>query len=289
MLFRKLLVVALVLAFSATAASAFTVVMRSGRRVEIPNTFTLTKSSLTYETAPGIQVTIPLVSIDVDATERINGQPAGSFLATASQPKAPPAEPVRTQRTTPARSITNQDLETYRRARVENERQRQELGLPSVEDRRREVEEIDNRTQEQIREMRSREELEFWRNRAMSLETQMVTTQAQISNMQNQVNDFPWAYPYGVGLVTGGFPFAFDGFNRFDKFGFKHFGFNNFGFNRFGFNNNFGFNAPSPGFRGRLLFTTPRSVNRGGFRGGSVRGGGHGGGVRGGGGRGGRR
>ncbi len=285
MLFRKLLVIALVLAFSATAANAFTVVMRSGRRVEIPNTFTLTKSSLTYETAPGIQVTIPLVSIDVDATERINGQPAGSFLATASQPKAPPAEPMQTRRTTAARSITNQDLESYRRARVENERQRQELGLPSVEDRRREVEEIDNRTQEQIREMRSREELEFWRNRAMSLETQMVATQAQIGNMQNQVNDYPWAYPYGVGLVTGGFPFAFDGFNRFDKFGF-----NNFGFNRFGIQN--GLRAPIAGFRGRLLFTTPKTVNHGGGgHGGGPRGGGvHGGGGRGGGGfRGGRR
>jgi hypothetical protein len=283
MLFRKLLVVALVLLFSATAASAFTVVMRSGRRVEIPNTFTLSKSALTYETAPGIQVTIPLVSIDVAATERVNGQPAGSLLAISSEPTAP-AEPVQTRRTPAARSITNQDLEVYRRARVENERQRQALGLPSVEDRRREVEEIDNRTQEQIRDMRSREELDFWRNRAMSLETQMVATQAQISGMQNQVNDFPWAYPYGVGLVTTGFPFAFDGFhgfNRFDKFGFNNFGFNGFGFNNFGFKSHF------PGFRGRLMFTTPKSVSGGhrgggggGFRGG--RGGGGGGGFRGG-------
>ena len=269
MLFRKLLVVALVLAFSATAASAYTVVMRSGRRVEIPNTFTLTKSTLTYETAPGIQVSIPLVSIDIEATERLNGQTAGSFLATASAPTAP-AAPVQTRRTTAARSITNQDLEVYRRARVENERQRQELGLPSAEERRREVEEIDNRTQEQIRDMRSREELDFWRNRAMSLETQMAATQAQISGMQNQVNDFPWAYPYGVGLVTSGFPFGFDGFHGFNKFGF-----NNFGFNRFGFNNNFGFKSHFPGFRGRLVFTTPKSVQRGGG------GGGRGGGFRG--------
>jgi hypothetical protein len=260
-MFRRLLVASFLLIFTATAASAYTIVMRNGRRVEIPNTFTLSKSTLTYETAPGIQITIQLASIDIAATERVNGQTAGSFIATASQPKAA-ADPVQTRRTTATRSITNQDLEIYRRARVENERQRQELGLPSAEERRRDVEEIDNRTQEQIKDMRSREELDFWRNRAMSLETQMVATQAQISNMQNQVNDFPWAYPYGVGLVTTGFPAAFDGFHGFNKFGF-----NNFGFNRFGFNN-FGFKGHFPGFRGRLLFTTPKAAPVRGGRGG---------------------
>ncbi|HZN09119.1 MAG TPA: hypothetical protein VFB65_20160 [Pyrinomonadaceae bacterium] len=274
MLLRKLLVVVFVISFSATAASAYTIVMRNGRRVEIPNTFTVTKSTLTYETAPGIQVTIQLTSIDVATTERINGQPAGSFFATASAPKAV-AQPVQTRQTPARRSITNQDLEVYRRARVANERERQELGLPSAEDRRREVEEIDNRTQEQLREMRSREELEFWRNRAMSLENQLITTTR--TNVP-PAYDMPWAYPYGVGLVTTGYPFGFDGFDRFDRF--DRFGFNNFGFNNFGFKSHF------PGFRGRLRFTTPKSIPNAGFRGGFRGGAGGGGGMRGGGSRG---
>jgi hypothetical protein len=263
MFIRKLLVASFLLTFTATAASAYTIVMRNGRRVEIPNTFTLTKSTLTYETAPGIQVTIQVASIDVAATERINGQTAGSFVATASAPK-PLADPVQTRRTPATRSITNQDLETYRRARVANERERQELGLPSAEERRREVEEIDNRTQDQIREMRSREELDFWRNRAMSLETQLSGTAAQ-SNVPQY--DYPWAYPYGIGLVTGGFPSAFDGFHRFNRFGSNGFGFNQF--NKFS-----PFNSQFPGhFRGRLLFTTPRTIG-GGARGGGMHGGG---------------
>jgi len=257
MFLRKLLVASFLLIFTATAASAYTVVMRNGRRVEIPNTFTVTKSTLTYETAPGIQITIQLAGIDVGATEQMNGQTAGSFMAKAAEAKTP--APVQTQRTPAARSITNQDLEVYRRARVENEKQREALGLPSAEERRREVEEIDDRTQEQVRNIRSREELDFWRTRAMDLETQMAATQTQISNMNNQVADYPWAYPYGIGLVTGGFPFGFDGFNRFNKNGFNNFGFNRFGFNRFGFGGHF------PGqFRGRLLFTTPVGP-RGGF------------------------
>ena len=67
MVFRRLLVASLLLIFTATAASAYTIVMRNGRRVEIPSTFTLTSSTLTYETAPGIQVTIQVTGIDVAA------------------------------------------------------------------------------------------------------------------------------------------------------------------------------------------------------------------------------
>ena len=272
MFFRRLLVAGFLLVFTATAASAYTVVMRNGRRVEIPNTFTLTKSTLTYETAPGIQVTIQLASIDIAATERLNGQSAGALLATAVAPAAP--APVQTQRATATRSITNKDLEVYRRARIEGERQREELGLPSAEQRQREVEEIDNRTLEQVRERRSQEELDFWRTRATQLEMQMSAAGAQ----GNQIAD-PWAY----GLISTGFPSGFDGFHRFDRF--NRFGFKNaFGFNnRFGFNP--GFNILNPafsgrGFKGRLLFSFPKS------------GGGSGGGGRGhsgGGGRGGRR
>lgn len=260
MFFRRLLVASFLLIFTAAAASAYTVVMRNGRQVEIPNTFTLTDSTLTYETAPGIQVTIQLSGVDIAATERANGQTAGSFMTSGAKPETP--APVQTQRPTATKSITNKDLEVYRRARLEGEREREELGLPSIEERRREVEEIDDRTQERIRDMRSREELDFWRNRAMTLETQMAATQNQMR--VNQVGDFPWAYPYGVGLVTTGFPFAFDGFSGSHRF-------NRFGFNKFGFNN-FGFKGHFPGhFRGRLIFTTPKSV--GGGRHGGSRGG----------------
>lgn len=273
MLFRKLLVAAFAVAFSASAASAYTLVMRSGRRVEIPNTFTLSKSTLTYETAPGIQVSVQLVSIDVDATERVNGQPAGSFLASAAQPKA--SAPVQTPRKPAARSVTNNDLESFRRARIESERQRQELGLPSAEDRRREVEEIDNRTQEQIRDMRSREELEFWRDRAMSLETQLSSTAAAQTNVTPMYD-----YPYGVGWVTGGVPFGFNRFNRFNKSSFNRIP--GFGFGQFNKFSPFNSGIPTSNIRGRLLFTVPKAAGgTPGVHGGGGHRGGGGGGMRG--------
>jgi len=272
---RKLLVGVLVIAFAATAANAYTVVMRNGRQVEIPNTFTVTKSTLTYETAPGIQVTLQLSTIDVAATERLNNQP-GSLSLNAAKPSTtvPPQEPATRAR----RSITNQDLESYRIARLEGERQRKELGLPSPEERRKETEEIEDRLVEHARNMRSQEELDFWRTRTAQLE-------AQMSSLNNQPNDVTWVYPSGI-------DYGFDRLDRFNRFGFHdNFGFNrNPGFNKnLGFNNRFGFNPGFnilnrfPGhFNGRLRFTFPQP--RGGAPNNGGRPGFHGGG-RGGGGR----
>src|SRR5687767_15907114 len=111
MFFRRLLVASFLLFFTATAASAYTVVMRNGRRVEIPNTFTLTKSTLTYETAPGIQVTIQLTGIDIGATEQANGQTSGSFMAAGFKPETPAS--VQARRTVDTLPTTNEHHEDY--------------------------------------------------------------------------------------------------------------------------------------------------------------------------------
>lgn len=246
MALRKAFIAALFLVLTATVVNAYTIVMRDGRKVEIPNEFTVTNTTLTYETAPGIQVTIQLAAVDIAATERVNGQAPGNFLAAGAKPQAP--APVQAQRLTATRSITNKDLEGYRRARLDSERERADLGLPSIEDRRREVEDIDERTQEQIREMRSREELDFWRNRAMTLETEMAATQEQMR--VNQFSGYPWAFPIDGGVVPIAYPHKFDRFgilNRFDKFGLHKFGFSRFGFNNPKFRGHFPTN-----FRGRL-------------------------------------
>lgn len=269
MALSRISIAALFLVLTATVANAYTIVMRDGRKLEIPNTYMVTSSTLTYETAPGIQVTIQLAAVDIAATERVNRQAPGNFMAGGARPQAP--APVQTQRLTATRSITNKDLEAYRSARLESERERAELGLPSMEDRQREVEDIDERTQEQIRDMRSRQELDFWRHRAMTLETQMAATQEQMR--VNQFSGYPWAFPIDGGVVPIGDFHTFDRFgilNRFDKFG-NH----KFGFSRFGFNNpNFIGHFPT-NFRGRL-----RVIGRG--SGGHGRGGGNHGGGRGG-------
>jgi len=249
----RVLIAALVLVFGAASASAYTIVMRDGRKVQIPDQFTVTSSTLTYEAGDDIQVTIQLNTVDIAATERANGEAKGAFLVRATTPQPAAVEPAtQVQRVRAARSITNADLETYRRARVQGEqdyeRSRKELGLPSLEERRREAAAIQDRTLEQVRKMREQQEREqeaYWRNRA------------ELFRME--AHD-------GTGLRFDNRAFPFDGFSSFpfDGFGFGA-GFGGFGrFNRLPVSLFPGFLStpitPFPSLRPTrrpLLFSTP--------------------------------
>jgi hypothetical protein len=217
MALRKVFFAVVFLVLTVSAVNAYTVVMRDGRRVEIPNEFTVTDSTLTYQVGNGFQVTIQLNTVDIAATERANGQAQGSFLtkATAATEPAP-----QTRRGTAGRSITNADLEKYRRARVEGEKEYEdrarELGLPSLEDRRREVALIEDRTIEQVRSMRAQEEA-YWRSRAEALRAEMAASEAQFGSRP----EMPWSYSWSSFPAFGSFDgFGITGgrFNRFERF-----------------------------------------------------------------------
>src|ERR1700674_4162619 len=92
---------AILLLVLSIAASAYTIVLRDGRRIEVTSDFTLTKSTLTYEIAPGISRTVQLILVDVAATERANNQAPGGFAKQAEQKLTAPSPPVpaRAQRT----------------------------------------------------------------------------------------------------------------------------------------------------------------------------------------------
>lgn len=183
----------------AQSASAYTLVMRSGRHVEIPDAFFVTRTTLSYEAAPGINVSLQMSMIDVAATERLNHEPAGSLLRRvgATQPAAlresgAPAVIVSTP-TRARRTITNRDLEALRRARTESEeayeRRRIALGLPSLEETRRRNEEETRRLTEQSRRSNEEEvdsEL-YWRARATELRTETSVVDAQINYLRNQL------------------------------------------------------------------------------------------------------
>ena len=86
------------------------IVMRDGRRVEVPNDFAVTNSTLTYRAGQDIQITIQLNTVDIAATERANGEAKGALLLRASAPKKVAPAKVQT-RPRAQRSITNLDLE----------------------------------------------------------------------------------------------------------------------------------------------------------------------------------
>ena len=209
------------LALTVSAVNAYTVVLRDGRRVEIPNEFTVTNSTLTYDVGNGMQVTMQLNTVDIAATERANGEARGAFLNKANAPEIQSAPQTRPARA--GRSITNADLERFRRAREENdklyEERRRELGLPSMEERQREVAEIQDRTLEQVRSMRAQEEA-YWRTRAEAMRAEMQANEAQFGVRQ----EVPWSYSsFGGGFSSfdgvGGFGIGDGRFGRFRRFG----------------------------------------------------------------------
>ena len=191
---RKYAVVAgLVLLMSTPlVANAYTIILRDGRRIEIPDNFEVGPSTLTYETSPGFQITLQLGTIDIVATEQINNQPIGSLLRHSNPTKTKPA-PVRTK----ARGavITNADLEPFRKKRIASEaayeRRRRELGLPTVEQSRLEAMAITDRMHDQLMNTRANQEESeaYWRQRAGDLRVDLVETNERINQIQGRLNE----------------------------------------------------------------------------------------------------
>jgi hypothetical protein len=202
----------LLLALS-VAASAYTIVLRDGRRIEVTSGFTLTRSTLTYELAPGISRTVQLILVDVVATERANNQTPGSFAKQAEQklsvPPPPLSPPLHAQRT-----LTNRELEPTQLRRIESERnyekRRVELGLPSIEETRRRQAQEEAATTEWLRE-RSRAragEESYWRERATALRSEIGAVDAQINYLRARLSEFG-QFPLAThSLITSVFPFA---------------------------------------------------------------------------------
>ena len=245
-LISRVVLATLVLALGVLTANAYTIVMRDGRRLEIPDKFTVAGSTLTYKAGSDIQVTIQLNTVDVAATERANGEAAGSFLRRTSAPE-PVTNMVTQGRSRAGRSITNTELEPYRRARIEGEKEyeqlRKEQGLPSREERRREVEEIQDRTLEQVRNMRSQQEMEeaaYLRGRAEAMRLGMPANQGGIDQ---------WRGGFDPSIYSVG---GFRGFSGFEGFGFGNEGHR---FRRFG---RFQISDPFTGFLSTPITPFPR-------------------------------
>lgn len=209
----RLLLPFLLLLSLVSGADAYTIVLRDGRRVEIPADFVTTATTLTYEASAGIQITLQLAAIDIAATEHANRESGGSLLRhTAKQLSERKTDNSRAtmSRTTP-RTITNRDLEKFRRERVESEmlyeRRRKELGLPSIEESRRRAAVEAEESFQTIREIRSRQQESetYWQTRASDLRADLAATNARIDFLQRRLNELP--LPFSPGAFVGALPF----------------------------------------------------------------------------------
>ena len=212
-------------------AFAYTIVLRSGRRIEIPANFSVTQSGVTYETAPDINVTVQLNSIDVTATERVNHEASGSLLRRIGQKDAVPPHSTNVAAAAVAspqarRTLTDKDLAGLRHKREQSEhayeRRREQLGLPSSEDMRRRREEETARASEQLRQSETNEAQAetYWRARASALRNELAVLDVQINYVAVRLSEsptnsllvspgifstsigssgsYPYGYPYGT-------------------------------------------------------------------------------------------
>src|SRR6476469_6446353 len=216
----------LILLFVCTA-SAYTIVMRGGKRVEIPAKFQVTATTLTYEAGPDIQITLQLAAIDIPATEKANNETAGSLLRRIAETRVdlsvPPTIGAR-------RTITNRDLESSmarrRQSEVAYEKRRKELGLPSVAESRPRAEIESMQIQTELNSTRAveRESESYWRARASSLRTEIAALDAEINYLRVQLEDSPFPFSGGftsisVPFISSGISFGNSGFRSYPRSG----------------------------------------------------------------------
>ena len=252
-------------------ANAYTVVMRGGRRIEIPSQFVVTTSTLTYETAPGVQITLQMATIDISATDEANNEQPGSLLRRAqltplsSLSAQTSGSEVQISSATPARrTITNRDLESSRRRRHESElayeNRRKQLGLPSVAESRRQAAAESEAIALELEQRRftEKESEDYWRGRAAALRTEIAELDAEIAWIQGRVEE--GSFPLSNGWGNGSFTSVITSDNPFSPFG-------NFGRRSYG---NYGASG-FPGYRERRsnVYVAPgqnsRTTGRGAF------------------------
>lgn len=218
----RVLVVLSCLVIVSSVASGYTIVMLSGRRIQIPEQFAVTKTTLTYDVGATISATLLIAAIDVSATERANSEAPGSLLKRAADRPRQSEGPARSQylaRPLGLGTITNESLEPYSLARKANEaayeKRRIELGWPSLEELRRKAA-ADAVALSHIADaqllIEARSE-EYWRARATALRDDLAYVDGQISFLQTRLEDVP-ANPLAGAIVIGNGPFSAVGHSR---------------------------------------------------------------------------
>lgn len=184
--------IVMVMLFFAVTASSYTIVMRGGRRVEVPAKFVVTSSTLTYEVSPGIQVTLALAAIDVTATEKANSEQPGSFLTRNQTGPSLWRGPRRNTLT-----ITNRELEPTMRRRHESEvayeGKRKQLGLPTLAESRKRIAAVPDLSGTELeRQLNADRESEaYWRARASELRTEMAALDSELSYLRARLEESP--------------------------------------------------------------------------------------------------
>jgi len=271
---RQLMSAACLLFVLAATTNAYSIVMRGGKRIEIPAQFNVTKLTLTYEASPGFWITLQMAAVDIPATERANNELPGSLLGRVTKELEPTRMSERvsqTQESKASRSVTNLDLQPFQRLRLESERayeQRlKDQGLPPLAVLRAQAAADAERVWQELARKRAEAEAD---ERASQLQAQIAALNTQLNYLQSRSADLSSVSSEAF-TFYGGVPF-FGGRSRVNRALFRvPFGLPVGG--AFGsFNVPIGSHARFPGFRRNIIIAPgTRFGGRGGPRGGHGR------------------
>lgn len=214
---RHLMSAACLVFLLAATTNAYSIVMRSGKRVEIPAQFSVSSTTLTYEASPGFWITLQMSAIDIPATERANNEMPGSLLGRVTKEIPPRATEPTTQspQSRASRSVTNRELESFQRLRLDSERAYEQRlarqGLPPLAVLRAKAAADDERFRQEAERKRAEAEAN---ERILELQEQIAALSAQLDYLQFRNAELSAVPPdafsdYGNSPLFGG-PSVFD-------------------------------------------------------------------------------
>lgn len=228
---KRLLLSFAVLLILPAIATAYTLVLKDGKRIEVKPQYRIVGELVVFSYPDGHRFSVPLANVSIEETELANGLMPGSFVKNVTEPpkigekttqpsQANQADSPFVGRVT-KKKITNADFEAYKARRLETERelQRRELDrmaadptyVPYSAARADEAE----RLASAMRREREKAKEEYWRGRTRELLTQFQVVEDQIAIITAQIeqNRTPVSPPItsiynppGLGISIGGLP-----------------------------------------------------------------------------------
>lgn len=210
----RLALALLFIAGISSTANAYTIVLLGGRQLQIPDQFTVTRTSLTYAVGATINATVLMAAIDVSATERANNEQPGSLLRRVAEPHDLSIPSPQSAMQAHRRTITNENLKDYALARRASEaayeKRRIELGLPSLEDSKRKAVEAERSLDQFLAERGALEQQtrEYWQNSANALRSELASLDAQINFVRSRLAEQPDNPFAGALVISNGWSFG---------------------------------------------------------------------------------
>jgi hypothetical protein len=183
---HRLLAAALIFLACTGVASAYTVVLKDGRRLQVQDSYRIVNNIVVFTLSDGKRTSVSLENINVSATERANRQQSGDFQKTATGPL-----PIGDENTSPAqlaaaaakrpkitRTLVNSDFGGARRRVSDPDAETAAAKKPEAE-----------APASRAAAVNPKETEEYWQERARPLLTEIQVQQELLNMLGNQASE----------------------------------------------------------------------------------------------------